>query len=82
MKNTHIYMLVKVFTVFAICCNSKTSIDRFFLMTRHNIENSLIDSLNSLSVGNRDFSFTVDITRFQTTVNPTFDPGLGFSNAD
>jgi hypothetical protein len=47
-------------------CNQYSEIDRYSLVTRHNIENSAIDSLNSLSVGNGGFAFTVDITGLQT----------------
>jgi hypothetical protein len=47
-------------------CHSKTGIDRFDLVTRHNIEITKPDSLNPLSVGNGEFAFTVDITGLQT----------------
>jgi hypothetical protein len=41
-------------------------IDRFALVRRHNITTTSIDSLNSLTVGNGRFAFTVDITGLQT----------------
>ncbi|OFY62695.1 MAG: hypothetical protein A2V64_06495 [Bacteroidetes bacterium RBG_13_43_22] len=47
-------------------CSQKTAIDRHALVSRHNIENTIIDSLNSLSVGNGEFAFTVDVTGLQT----------------
>ena len=47
-------------------CNKNPLIDRFSLVTRHNIEISEIDSLNSLSVGNGEFALTTDITGLQT----------------
>jgi hypothetical protein len=47
-------------------CSNSEKIDRFSLVTRHNVEISQIDSLNSLSVGNGRFAFTVDITGLQT----------------
>lgn len=47
-------------------CNKNSNIDRLSLVTRHNIEISQIDSLNSLSVGNGEFVFTTDITGLQT----------------
>lgn len=47
-------------------CSESKKIDRYALVSRHNIENSVIDSLNSLSVGNGEFAFTVDITGLQT----------------
>lgn len=50
-----------------ILSNCKTEpIDRFALVTRHNIEHSSKDSLSSLSVGNGEFAFTTDITGLQT----------------
>lgn len=41
-------------------------IDRFALVNRHNVFNTEFDSLNSLSVGNGKFAFTVDATGLQT----------------
>lgn len=59
--------LVTIFTsVLLNSCANKTEIDRFRLVTRHNIEITKIDSLNSLSVGNGKFAFTNDITGLQT----------------
>jgi hypothetical protein len=57
-----------LFGMFIASCNqpAKTKIDRFSLVNRHNIEITKIDSLNSLSVGNGKFAFTVDITGLQT----------------
>ena len=52
--------------VFSVSCNNDQSVNRHDLVTRHNIENSIIDSLNSLSVGNGEFAFTVDATGLQT----------------
>lgn len=53
-------------TVILIGCTENPAIDRFELVNRHNIENLAIDSLGSLSVGNGEFAFTVDITGLQT----------------
>jgi protein-glucosylgalactosylhydroxylysine glucosidase len=47
-------------------CTRNAKIDRFSLVNRHNVEITRIDSLNSLSVGNGSFAFTVDITGLQT----------------
>ncbi len=47
-------------------CGRDQVIDRYDLVSRHNIENSIIDSLNSFSVGNGTFTFTVDMTGLQT----------------
>jgi protein-glucosylgalactosylhydroxylysine glucosidase len=54
--------------ILTLCCTgiAQTKIDRFSLVSRHNIEITTIDSLNSLSVGNGKFAFTVDITGLQT----------------
>ncbi|MCW9705299.1 hypothetical protein [Fodinibius salsisoli] len=41
-------------------------IDRHALVTRHNVEIMEFDSLNSLSVGNGEFAFTVGATGLQT----------------
>jgi hypothetical protein len=49
-----------------ISCGNDQKINRYQLVTRHNIETSAIDSLNSLSVGNGEFAFTVDVTGLQT----------------
>ncbi len=51
-----------------ISCKEKQpeAIDRHALVSRHNVEIASIDSLNSLTVGNGDFAFTVDITGLQT----------------
>jgi len=43
-----------------------TKIDRFALVTRHNILVEKPDTLSSLSVGNGEFAFTTDITGLQT----------------
>ncbi len=41
-------------------------INRYELVTRHNIRHSSIDPLNVLSVGNGEFAYTADITGMQT----------------
>jgi hypothetical protein len=66
MKNIFCYLFLFLFIVSVTGCKKKSEIDRFAMVTRHNIENSVIDSLNSLSVGNGEFAFTVDITGLQT----------------
>lgn len=66
MKKKVNYLILSVLLLFLTCCSENIIIDRYALVTRHNIENSVIDSLNSLSVGNGDFAFTVDITGLQT----------------
>lgn len=46
--------------------NNQSPIDREALVTRHNVHLSAADSLNSLSVGNGEFAFTVDISGLQS----------------
>jgi hypothetical protein len=65
--NTKTFCLFLCLFFFSInSCKNNSLIDRYALVTRHNIENTVIDSLNSLSVGNGEFAFTVDITGLQT----------------
>ena len=45
---------------------AQEKINRFSLVNRHNVNVSAADSLNSLSVGNGEFAFTVDVTGLQT----------------
>lgn len=60
------YFILFIIGIYSSGCKDNSTIDRFALVTRHNIYNSVIDSLNSLSVGNGNFAFTVDITGLQT----------------
>jgi protein-glucosylgalactosylhydroxylysine glucosidase len=65
----HIFLFISFISVIISGCpgyDKNSKIDRFSLVTRHNIEISKIDSLNSLSVGNGEFAFTTDITGLQT----------------
>ncbi len=60
---------VFIITTLTACSSSEKSfvkIDRFALITRHNVFNNEFDSLSSLSVGNGKFAFTVDATGLQT----------------
>ena len=41
-------------------------IDRFELVSRHNVHASSLDTLEALTVGNGEFAFTVDITGLQS----------------
>jgi hypothetical protein len=52
--------------LFIAGCNKEVKIDRIALVNRHNIHNSITDSLSSLSVGNGEFTFTTDVTGLQT----------------
>ena len=65
--NWFFLLLIASFMIFFPAgCRKDSVIDRFSLVTRHNVEISVIDSLNSLSVGNGEFTFTTDITGLQT----------------
>lgn len=58
-----------VFLLIIVGCSSapdKDRIDRFSLVTRHNVAIHEVDTLGSLSVGNGEFAFTVDVTGLQT----------------
>ncbi len=58
-----------IFLLLACFCsaaNSQAAIDRYSLVTRHNVEVTGPDTLASLSVGNGEFAFTVDATGLQT----------------
>jgi hypothetical protein len=45
---------------------AQPKIDRYDLVTRHNVHLSKPDTLSSLTVGNGEFAYTVDITGLQT----------------
>lgn len=53
-------------SLFSITMIGQQKIDRKALVTRHNVKNTAIDTLASLSVGNGAFAFTVDATGLQT----------------
>ncbi len=64
--NKSIYFLAALVIPCLCSCDSESPIDRYNIVARHNIENSVIDSLSSLSVGNGEFAYTVDFTGLQT----------------
>ncbi|MGD0343077.1 MAG: hypothetical protein ABSA76_15360, partial [Bacteroidales bacterium] len=66
MKKPYLYTSFVVIILILLSCSEKIPIDRFALVTRHNIHNSDIDSLSSLTVGNGKFAYTVDVTGLQT----------------
>jgi protein-glucosylgalactosylhydroxylysine glucosidase len=66
MKNNSFFLVLFALLLSLNSCRESSKIDRYKLVTRHNIENSNIDSLSSVSVGNGEFAFTVDITGLQT----------------
>lgn len=63
-------VLLICIVIVIISCNSEQKqafkIDRFALVTRHNVINNEFDLLSSLSIGNGKFAFTVDATGLQT----------------
>ena len=64
-------MLMQGSCLIAISCSLATismaqPINRQALVQRHNIVNTRIDSLESLSLGNGKFAFTADVTGLQT----------------
>jgi hypothetical protein len=65
-----IFSILIIFLAFTSCSKKKNSelekIDRFALVSRHNVNVFSFDSLNSLSLGNGSFAFTVDATGLQT----------------
>ncbi|GAH13708.1 unnamed protein product, partial [marine sediment metagenome] len=62
---------------FLFSCDSpdKQIIDRYELVSRHNIGHSETDPLNSLTVGNGEFAFTAGITGMQSFPD-FYEPGI------
>lgn len=66
--------LKKIILVFCVCLlisknnaqHTKLKIDRHALVSRHNVVNTKMDTMSSLTVGNGRFAFTVDATGLQT----------------
>lgn len=67
MKTFHILLCVITVFLFTGCREEKAGpIDRHALVTRHNVKLTEADSLGSLSVGNGEFAFTVDVSGLQS----------------
>jgi hypothetical protein len=47
---------------------TKEAIDRYALVTRHNVVLTAVDIMSPLSVGNGEFAFTADVTGLQTFI--------------
>ena len=62
---TQRFVLLGVLCVFVVPSLSQ-KINRFDVVSRHNVKINKIDSLTSLSVGNGNFAFTVDATGMQS----------------
>src|SRR5574344_1133040 len=60
-----IYLLVLI-TFLSCGAGHQTAIDRNDLVNRNNPKLTAVDTLGSLSVGNGEFAYTVDITGMQT----------------
>ena len=68
MRLSLIHLLILCIGLLESCSDPgvQPPIDRLAILTRHDIHNNVIDSLGSLSVGNGEFAFTVDVTGLQT----------------
>jgi len=55
-----------LFAVYPTAAQSPEKIDRHALVVRHNVKLNSIDTLGALSVGNGEFSFTVDASGLQS----------------
>ncbi|WP_134088080.1 hypothetical protein [Olivibacter sp. XZL3] len=70
MKKHYLWMLICSLIAITSCNQRQEkengSIDRKAVVSRHNVVNEFIDSLSSLTVGNGEFAFTVDVTGLQT----------------
>lgn len=64
--NRSIYSLLFFSFIAVFGCKNKPDIDRYTLVTSHNIQNSAIDSFNTIPVGNGRYIFFADITGLQT----------------
>src|SRR6478752_6980965 len=62
------YTLVSLAILLSSCGEKQNSnkVDRFALVSRHNVVLHNVDTLGSLSVGNGEFAFTVDASGLQT----------------
>ncbi len=61
-----LFLSISLVFLILTTCNDNLPVDRYSLVTRHNVKITAPDSLNALSVGNGEFAFTVDITGLQT----------------
>ena len=58
--------LFPVLLAIILSCSGPKPIDRYALVSRHNVVITSADTLGSLSVGNGEFAFTVDASGLQT----------------
>lgn len=66
MPLTRIIILSAAFIASAVISVSAQSIDRYALVSRHNVRLDSVDALSPLSVGNGDFAYTADVTGMQS----------------
>ena len=59
-------LTITAILLFAILVGRAQRIDRYALVSRHNVQVNEIDPLAPLSVGNGDFAFTADVTGMQS----------------
>ena len=68
--NLHFSSLQLLFLFLMFACSQtkpkNEKIDRYELVNRHHVYNTVFDSLNSLSIGNGKFAFTADATGLQS----------------
>ncbi|HVU33571.1 MAG TPA: hypothetical protein VHE61_09065 [Opitutaceae bacterium] len=73
-------LLLPAFAALALFSTSLAApIDREALVRRHNVHVARVDPESTLSVGNGDFAFTVDVTGLQTFENLYHDEGVPLS---
>lgn len=65
-SNSNLFLAALGAIALTACSNSETKIDREALVNRNNPHVTEIDTLSSLTVGNGEFAFTVDVTGLQT----------------
>lgn len=66
MSDTRFLPVLAFFFFAAACHRDPQPIDRFDLVTRHNVVLDQVDPLSPLQVGNGDFAFTADVTGLQS----------------
>ena len=59
-------LFLSVLFLFTLNSNAQKAIDRFALVSRHNVTVNEVDPLSPLSVGNGDFAYTADVTGMQS----------------
>jgi hypothetical protein len=59
-------LFLGILIIFYSCKGTDDRINRYELVSRHNVKLTRVDTLGSLSVGNGEFAFTVDVSGLQT----------------